>query len=48
MNMEMRLREHGRVFDNQNQHKGKAKEETHALIQSGLAVQWQMYDSDGK
>jgi hypothetical protein len=48
MNMEMRLKEHGRVLDIQNQYKGKAKEETHVLIQSGSAVQWQMYGSDGR
>jgi hypothetical protein len=48
MNMEMHLKEYGKVLEIQNQYKGKAKEETHVLIQSGLAVQWQMYDSDGR
>jgi len=37
MNMEMHLKEYGKVLEIQNQYKGKAKE-----------VQWQMYDSDGR
>jgi hypothetical protein len=38
MSMEMRLRGHGKVLDTQNQYQGKAKEESHVLIQNTKLV----------